>query len=321
MDTTQIFFRRTRDFGQILNDTFAFVRLNFRRLLKCLVFIAGPAVLITAILAGIYMSNVFSLMSRKEPGSEPSFGEMGGFGITVIAISAFSLIALTLLSSVVYNYIILYMDRGPDSFDVPDVWTEVKRTFFTVFSTWLGQWLLLMLLGAILVVPGIATQSPVLVVIGAMAYFCIVLYTIAPLLLMPIIRIREEIGFSDALSRSFELVKENWWRTIGLVVIMAFISNIISMVFYIPQYIMIMVSAFHSIERGDSNPFTAFTGPMRILMIAFTALPYLAAYLAYSLPIITLAFQYFNLVERKDGTGLLERIEEFGTPVNDDTLG
>ena len=37
------------------------------------------------------------------------------------------------------------------------------------------------------------------------------------------------------------------------------------------------------------------------------------SYIVMMVPIIGIAFQYFNLVERKESTGLMQKIDSFGT--------
>ncbi len=42
----------------------------------------------------------------------------------------------------------------------------------------------------------------------------------------------------------------------------------------------------------------------------------LASYLFYVLPLLGAAFQYFNLAEKKEARGLMDRLESFGSSQN-----
>ena len=61
MTQNKIEFQRYRDFGQIINSTFEFIRQNFLPLLKSLIFITGPFLLITGLLLGFYQKSIFTL--------------------------------------------------------------------------------------------------------------------------------------------------------------------------------------------------------------------------------------------------------------------
>lgn len=59
-----------------------------------------------------------------------------------------------------------------------------------------------------------------------------------------------------------------------------------------------------------------------ILTISFiisTVISTVGTVLLYSLSALAMAFQYFNLVERKEGVGLLEEVDKLGKsqPIND----
>jgi hypothetical protein len=47
-------------------------------------------------------------------------------------------------------------------------------------------------------------------------------------------------------------------------------------------------------------------------MIILVLIVFLSLFLLYTIPLVTIAMQYFNLVERKEGVGLRERVEQFG---------
>jgi hypothetical protein len=63
MNQQQINFKEQREFGQILNSTFAFLRQNFSKLGKALIFFAGPFLLLQGIAQVYYQTNVGNFVS------------------------------------------------------------------------------------------------------------------------------------------------------------------------------------------------------------------------------------------------------------------
>jgi hypothetical protein len=74
------------------------------------------------------------------------------------------------------------------------------------------------------------------------------------------------------------------------------------------------VSSMHSVDqvREASNEIDWFA------MITM-AIQYLISYMIGSLLLISLVFQYFNLVERKESKGLMEKMESLGSSESPNT--
>ena len=54
--------RKARDFGQLFNDSIAFLRINFKSFFGSVIFLAGPFVMLTGLMAGFlqYVSSAGS---------------------------------------------------------------------------------------------------------------------------------------------------------------------------------------------------------------------------------------------------------------------
>jgi type III secretory pathway component EscU len=129
------------------------------------------------------------------------------------------------------------------------------------------------------------------------------IYASVVLSLVIIIRVLENKNFSQAISRSVELIKENWWFTLGFLLVMYLIVGIMSLVFQIPVYILLFVTAFQS---ADPTAIVGESGFLFSLSMAWSAL----ATFLYAIFPVGLVFHYFNLVEKKEAKGLKERIEQ-----------
>ena len=68
--------------------------------------------------------------------------------------------------------------------------------------------------------------------------------------------------------------------------------------------------AFHDADKASTDEAM---GSFKVVTIVFFSLYYLVQMILYCLPNIGLAFQYFNLVERKEAKSLINEIQNIGS--------
>jgi hypothetical protein len=307
-------YHHTRDFSRKMNATFEFIRQNFKSLGKSILVIAGPPVLVASLIIATFIDEFLGLTKAATMNS----GDSEIFETYFMSVTFWLQIALMfllfLLSSImsiatINNYIILYEEKGTNKIEVTDVWNRVRETFWMYFGTTLVFFLLAIVAYIVLVIPVaiLATVSPALIFLGMMAMFCTVVYLIVSVSLTYIVRAYEKKGFFDAIGRSFKLVRDKWWSTFGLIFVLYIVMMTISYIFLIPWYVAMVTTALHSTstEILDQSTMTWST------IVLFT-LYYLAQMVLGALPNIGIAFQYFNLVERKEAKGLLSKIDTLG---------
>lgn len=282
----KISFYEKRDFGEKINVTFAFLRQNFVPLGKSILFIAGPFILLVAIFSGIYQAAVLDAGS----------GADGAFDFTEVAAqgsftSFLSIFVSALLIAVVYAYLVLYIEREDyRNITVGDVWNTAKQHYLSI-------------------VLSIFVYS-VLMVIGFVLLFIPGLIVLAALSFLFIIQMKERISFGAAFSRCFKLVSDNYLSTLGLIFVMTFLVSIISIIITLPFTLALGVPAFFSISQGPALGDTE--GLMKVLFIVLQVVSSLVSYLLYAILLIAVAFQYANLVEKKEAAGLLESVGTIG---------
>lgn len=273
MNNSKIEFRKVRDFGALLNVTFDYIRKNFKLLFKANLLIASPFILLAGVFMGIYQSSMFSFAYNQD---------FESFGVPFVLAMIFMIISYVIITVVTYSHLIVYKQSETGVFELDDVWQMVKKKFFLVLLTGIGYSIIVGLGFLFLIVPGI--------------------YLSIALSLIFIVRLEEEIGFFDAVSRCIKIVKHNWWFTFGLIFVVGIIQGFLMYALYIPNYIMMFVTAFAGIDSETS-------GLNRILYIITSLISSLGA-LLYTISTIAIAFHYYNLVERKEAPGLLEQIDE-----------
>ena len=273
MNQAKIEFRKVRDFGALLNVTFDYIRKNFKLLFKSNLFIASPFILLAGVFMGIYQSSMFSFAYDQD---------FESIGIPFLLAMVFMIVSYVIITVVTYSHLMLYKQSETGAFELDDVWQMAKKNFFLIFLTGIGYSFIVGFGFLFLIIPGI--------------------YLSIALSLIFIVRLEEELGFFDAVSRCIKIIKDNWWFTFGLILVVGMIQGFLMYALYIPNYIMMFVTAFAGIDSETS-------GVNRMLYILTSIISSLGA-LLYIISTIAIAFHYYNLVERKEAPGLLAQIDE-----------
>lgn len=308
MTKETISFRVARDFGETFNVSVKFLRQNFKSLFQSLIFIAGPFVLVTAITGALYQSNALTLPIR----SRNPFAQLGlHYFLFILA----SIISNLVLLGTVFSFMLEYMEKGYGNFNVNDVakklWANAGN-ILAVFFTF--TFLILIFIGAMVGI-FIAAGNASPIIVGLLAFMLvIVLLLVGPplfwqLSVVYLAKMIDNDGVFDAYGKTRLAMKSNFWWTWLIVICSSLALGIVSFVFSLPQVIYQMVLMISKIRGGDTEPSISF-------LIVATVCTFCAT-LLYSIFYVINAFHYFSLTEKKEGTGLMERINEIGqTPVD-----
>ena len=288
MGRVSINFREERDMSQKINATFAFIRQNYQVLGRCLLLYVAPFALLAGIFTGIYLTRRLP----AEPGEAPyrTWGEYDFFNSITsfhyLISLFFSLVSYVLLSLILCIFIVRYMDHQ-GQVSAREVGDGVKSHFLPVFYASFGVLLMCCLGYVLLLVPGIYISI-------ALSFFIIVM-------------VREDLGFVETVERCFYLIKGHWWPTFGFLLLMGIIQGVIGLVAALPVFMVGLLKTFQI--PGTDHP---------LLTIVASSIAGVAGIFVYVISFTGIIFQYFHLVEIKDGTGLLEQVTLIGrAPVSD----
>lgn len=321
-NSSTINYHQTRDFSKKMTVTFEFVRENFKPLVKSILMIAGPPVVVASVMLGSFFSDLIgaSFTAAKNPEIIQNMVMSVGFWAQIALMVLFGILSTVLTIATINNYMLLYEEQRTNKVEVSQVWDRVQKTFWMYLGTGflLGTLLIVALMVLAIFMGLLAAVSEWLIAFGAIAVMVGFYYLIVCLTFVFIIRAYERIGFMDATVRSFKLIQGKWWSTFGLTMVLYLIVGTISSVFFIPWYVVTLISMMHSVETGGiETPGMGYN----IMTTIFFGLYYLARTVLYALPGIGIAFQYFNLVEMKESRGLMNQIENFGQPPSTPSSG
>lgn len=273
--------REERDFGEKLNATFHFIKSNFKPLFRVLLLYVTPVALVAGIFSGLYQARMFQTITGT--GDYNSLGEYTLFNqvtsLNYWIMLFFTVLGYIFVSLTVYSFMVVYMDEE-EEVTPPAVWQHVKANLLQ----------------------GIYAGT----LIGVVCFFSLALvglglYLAVVFSIFFVVMVREELGVIDSLERCFYLIKRNWWATFGFILIVVFIQGMIGYLAALPVGI-VTVLRFLEVPGMDSDI---------LLVFANTLTSVLNIYIS-TIAVVAVGFQYFNLVEKKDGVGLMAQVGQIG---------
>lgn len=292
--TPEIEFYKKRQFGDKINATFTFLRENAWFYIKQQLIVAGPILLIVNILMN-RLSLDFVNFAEEEVTADMVISFLQVYGLALIA----NLITATLVPIITFNYMKAYQQYPPTMITTQMVTKNLGTKFFMLFGFNLIAFFLILIGFFIFLIPGI--------------YLAIVMALGSSIIVF------EDNNPIDAIGRAFTLIKGKWWSTFGLLLVMTIIGYVISALFGLPRTLVFGLKAFTTaMEDGELSTIADMSLGEEILSIVFSVLETFGSILLYSLTYMTMAFQYFNLVERRESRGLMSKIEGMDVEEDDD---
>ncbi|WP_103865443.1 hypothetical protein [Aquimarina sp. I32.4] len=287
MNNNYIEFKKKRELGDILTDTFAFLRNNGKTLLSVLMKTSGiPFVLL--ILASAFYTHISTSFLDPVRLSNNEVTNMGMFAIALFTMFTTLLIFYGLLCGTVLHFIKAYIDNK-GRVDVNTVTQGVKQDFGKII--------------------GLGFLSGLITGVGFLLCFIPGIYLYVPMSLVFSILVFRKTSISDAINDSFLLIKNEWWITFATLLVLGILIGVISAVFSIPAIIYSFTKGLALASETSMNDASSSIDWVFILLNTISSA---AKYLLYIITSVATAFIYYNLNERKHATGALEQIDSLG---------
>jgi hypothetical protein len=284
--------RRTRDFSEKINATFEFIRQNIKTLAKSLIFISGPFILLQGFFNGFYQKQA---LGGGGLGALDIFNTSSDLVMWLGLTYVFLLLGYITSIIVVYEFMRLYETKqDPQTIEVGEVWEGVKENYLQMFGASIVMFFLVVFAMILLILPGI--------------YVMVAFSLVAPIMII------EKKNMSEALSRCFKLITEKWWSTFGLIFVTTIIVSVMALIFIVPQSVFSFIFLLHSKDAVDQAPLWQQAG-----MVISSMIYSFGANLLQAIVFVAIAFQFYNLIERKEAKGLMSKLESFGKTAEDTT--
>lgn len=300
--------RKTRSFSQKLEGTFEFIRLNIKPLFKSLFFFTSPFVLLGTFL----VSNIFkaSFMAGVNAGAgvDSSFDEIASIGLSAFGFMFLMAFAGAMIVSTIYACVRCYEHTGSADYDTNDVWDRVRKVYWTIFGTTFLYGIMFFIAYLVIMIPMALLAAVLSILIIPVIYILMGFFLVIMLTALPA-QIFEGIGIGSGLNKAFRLLKGNWWSSLGLLILLLIIYNVVIVIFAVPFYASMIYSFFSTTELDLMEDTPMY---MLLLNYLFGAILLVGSFITYSVPLVGMTIQYFSLSEEKDATALLRKIDSFG---------
>ncbi|WP_158976276.1 hypothetical protein [Cellulophaga sp. L1A9] len=293
MNNQYIEFKKKRELGDILTDTFAFLRTQFKPFFITFFKIVGPYLAVFLISYGFYFSS-FSSILDFDPNAN---FESSPFA--VFSSISFVLAAIALLLSGIATYVLsqattlYYIQSYTENNGIVNM-AEIRKNTYKNFWSFIGLGILVMLS------------------VGIAFIFCCIpgIFLYVPLSLSFAIMVYSKRSATDSFGYSFDLVKDHWWMTFATIFVVGLIVTFASYAFSIPAaiYQYFKMGVFSG-ELDAENMSVNFIDPIYIILNLISTL---AQFLFNIISLVAIALIYFNLNEIKNNEGTMERIQKLG---------
>ena len=278
MEPTVIDLRQHRSFMDTLTAVFEYLRSAFKPYFWSITVIAGPYILVAGIALGFFYQDLLLLSSFGI--LDPDFLLTDFILPIAIAYSAL-LVANIMLTTSSYAFM-KFAQRERRYPNLEEVRAEMSGTLGLVIGSSILIVLIEIVMLILLVLPGI--------------------WMAVPLSLVIVIRINEDRTFSSALSRAFDLIREHWWWTFGILFLCYIAQSIAASILSAPLTLLTMFNTVSGLEGGDTG------GAMSVVIGVLTTASQITTFYFSTILVVATAAIYYNHVERKDATQLSERV-------------
>lgn len=281
MKQDYIDFKQQRELGEIISDTFKFIRNNYKAYFISVIKIVWPAFLLLIAAVSYYS---YSTVGNSLMFNSGSF--FIGFGLLMIGL----LLYYSVMNVAAFHFIKSYINNNGNA-DHSEVKLGVKKDLGKMFGLGALTWILIFAGLIIFILPGIYLSIPLSIAAAVLVFKS------------------ESIGGS--ISEGFHLVKDNWWMSFISLFLIWLIIYVISLVFQLPVLIYTFIKMFTIMEESSASS-TNVSAVFDWVYLTLTIIASAIQYLLYAITPVGVAFVYYNLNEIKYATGAYESIENLG---------
>ncbi len=279
MQISRINFQQVRGFSDSITVTFNFIKQEFKPLITAFAVIVLPWIFVDLFVKSYVLRDVLNIMAP-----EPSGNPFANLSATLASYLS-SLIVFYWVFLYVMTYLRIYSDkfRAQDEarITVGELWHNMIPDIGRMLL-WGIVYVLAVILGTIcLIVPGIYLGVAWIF----SSYFLII----------------RKYSVSASMGASMELIRGQWWNVFGYLIVLQLIVGGLSYVFSIPYMVLTFKSLFTQQMPGVYE------------MTFGLLLANLGQFFLYIISLVGVGVRFFGLLEQKEHTTLLSKIEQLGS--------
>jgi len=265
----EIEFRKKRELGEIFSDSFEFIKQEYKPISRLVFIYVLPFLVLYGIVQVYVQTKVIGTIDITNP--DEIMANIGPIYTNIFLFSLFGIFVQSLLIGTFYSYIEIYIKKGKGNFELSEITPLLFSNGLLALSASIVLFIVVMLGVFVFIIPGIYFANSFSLVI--------------------IIYMFEKKGLGNAFSRSWNLVKSNWWNTLLLNIIGILIVWAMSFVITLPATLFgVKNNVTNALDTGlveQPQSYWIFIGISTIISSLFWIIPY-----------TFLAMHYFNLDKR-----------------------
>ncbi|HJV97809.1 MAG TPA: hypothetical protein VJ617_01745 [Arthrobacter sp.] len=302
-------------FGEIIDGSFQTIRRNARAMLGAALLAQSLAVVLTAVLTAGSVVSAASLETWIESLNEQ---DMVSAGLVFLAAVLLVSVLTVFLSAVLQGAMVVPVARSVlnRTTGFRQMWALarsragalIRLACLMVLGWLLGAALFVGL--AVLVVAAVGGLGALILIPLGFGGVALAIWIYVKILVAPAAVVIEELGAVDGLRRSWQLTRGNWWRALGITLVVAIMVGIIAQVVTIP--VSLLPAFYTSVvsPHGGTDQAIAAAVAIAVITAIVTAL---VGGVGYAFQTAVMALLYLDLRMRKDGLDIsLLRLLESG---------
>jgi hypothetical protein len=314
MNYEKIEFQQSRDFGGIINATFAFLKQNVKDLTLGVLIFCSPFIIAAGILFSL-APRILMINPNDRDFSPTNFFSM------ILAILLIFIVYYVGLSAINYSFILLYKAKEYKSFTLQDVWKygvskmlNILGSIITLvvifFVTYLASVIIMMIVMAV-VAPLLGLLAFILMFLMFFLIFVPLIYVFITFSFLVIVRLNEGVSLMEGIRRCYSLLRgnnksiwKNWFRSFGLLFVTGLITTVMAYLVQIPFALILF--------GGESLTSQSTLNQSFMFIFLYTVIYLITTSLLQSINITALSFLYFSLKEEQELQDLAGRINTLG---------
>ncbi|WP_240793694.1 MULTISPECIES: hypothetical protein [unclassified Arthrobacter] len=305
-------------FGEIMDGSFQVIRRNAKAMLGASLLAQSLAAILTAVLTAATATSMDSVEAWASSTSDADLAALGlGFAAAVLLVAVLTLFIASVLQGAMVVPVARSILNRPTSFK--QMWSLARPrvgALVRLAALLMAATLLAMLVPAALAVALTATMQGMgilLLIPLFLGFVALYVWIYVKLMVAPAAVVIEELGARAGLRRSWELTRANWWRILGITLVVGIMVAIVSQIVMIPVGLLPpLVASFLSPHGGNGQDMAIAVA----IGIVTAILGALAGALGYAFQTSVMALIYMDLRMRKDGLdiSLLRQMETGADP-------
>ncbi|WP_405830383.1 glycerophosphoryl diester phosphodiesterase membrane domain-containing protein [Streptomyces sp. NBC_00105] len=239
--------------GEILDGAVATMRTHWRSVLP-ITLVVATVVQVISVLVQKYMLADVVLAPNEDMTPEQMLDSLGStLSVSVVTqfIQILGTIVVTAMLTMVFSRAVL----GQSS-SVSTAWREARPQLLRLIGLTLLLALGAVLIGAVLVLPGITADSTGLIILGFVAWLPLLVWLGIKFSLASPALMLEMSSVFKAFTRSSKLVKGSWWRVFGITLLTGIIAFVVGLMIVGPLQLVGLLAfggGFDALEDGSAQ--------------------------------------------------------------------